>query len=297
MTVTVRCRCGHSFEQVEFAGRRRECPKCGADPQEPTRSLASVAKLPPSLDPVFQRSRYLLRQKHLAISEKYYVWDEEGRTLLFVERPAHVARRLLACLGAVVTVGICAFGMVALSTVVDKDALAWVLIPGMLVTLVATVAVIATLSPKRHVYFYRDDTAKERLLRVDQDQRFAPITASYTVRDATGQILATLRKNHLHGILRKRWHVLSPGGTILTVIREDSILRALLRRVLGPLFGLLRTNFIYFDGESEAVLGEFHRKLTLLDRYVLDLSHDVEGRLDPRIALAAGVMLDTGERR
>jgi hypothetical protein len=49
------------------------------------------------------------------------------------------------------------------------------------------------------------------------------------------------------------------------------------------------------DGVTE--LGEFKRKLTILDRYVLDLGADRARTLDRRIAVAMGVMLDTGERR
>jgi len=71
---------------------------------------------------------------------------------------------------------------------------------------------------------------------------------------------------------------------------------SLLRRVLGPLFGLLRTNFVFLRPDGE-VLGEFNRKFTLLDRYVVDLSADTDRALDRRIALAMGIMLDTGERR
>ena len=40
-----------------------------------------------------------------------------------------------------------------------------------------------------------------------------------------------------------------------------------------------------------------NRKFTVLDRYVLDLTADEERALDRRIALASGIMLDTGERR
>jgi hypothetical protein len=45
------------------------------------------------------------------------------------------------------------------------------------------------------------------------------------------------------------------------------------------------------------VVAEFNRKFTILDRYVLDLSKDSARVLDRRVALAMGVMLDTGERR
>jgi hypothetical protein len=44
-------------------------------------------------------------------------------------------------------------------------------------------------------------------------------------------------------------------------------------------------------------VGEFNRKFTILDRYVLDLSRDSARALDRRVAVAMGVMLDTGERR
>jgi hypothetical protein len=66
-----------------------------------------------------------------------------------------------------------------------------------------------------------------------------------------------------------------------------------------PMFGLLRTNFVIVAGPDAdgPVLGEFNRKFTLFDRYVLDLSPDATRSLDRRVAVALGVMLDTGEKR
>jgi hypothetical protein len=89
----------------------------------------------------------------------------------------------------------------------------------------------------------------------------------------------------------------SMNGTVMCVAKEDSIILSLLRRVLGPLFGLLRTNFLITRGDTDMVIGEFKRKFTILDRYVLDLSPDRRRDLDRRLGLALGVMLDTGERR
>jgi hypothetical protein len=45
------------------------------------------------------------------------------------------------------------------------------------------------------------------------------------------------------------------------------------------------------------VIGILNRSFTILDRYVLDMSPDAGNRIDRRLALAMGVMLDTGERR
>jgi hypothetical protein len=81
---------------------------------------------------------------------------------------------------------------------------------------------------------------------------------------------------------------------------EDSVVLSLLRRVLGSLFGVLRTNFVLVllgGPQHGTVIGEFNRKFTLFDRYVLDLSADPERQFDRRVALALGLMLDTGERR
>ena len=60
----------------------------------PSRSFAA--------DDVFARSRFFLRQKHFSLQEKYFVWDERGQKLMFVERPRHHARSFLAIGGAIV---------------------------------------------------------------------------------------------------------------------------------------------------------------------------------------------------
>ena len=88
-----------------------------------------------------------------------------------------------------------------------------------------------------------------------------------------------------------------PGGEPLALAIEDSIVLSLLRRVIGTFFGFLRTNFVLIRGRDAEIFGEFNRKFTLLDRYVLDLSGDTARTFDRRVAVALGVMLDTGERR
>jgi uncharacterized protein YxjI len=162
---------------------------------------------------------------------------------------------------------------------------------------VAAVAAAIAISAKRHVTFYRDESKRERLLDILQDKKFQPITMTYTVRDARGKPLARLGKNLLFNFFRKRWYVWAPDGRVLFLAKEDSVILSLLRRFLGPLFGLLRTNFIFLPAGSEDVIGEFKRKFTILDRYVLDMTADPDRLMDRRIAIALGVMLDTGERR
>ena len=131
-----------------------------------------------------------------------------------------------------------------------------------------------------------------------QDQRIALLTRTYTVVTATGEPLAILRKTYLHNIIRKRWYVAAPGGEPLAI--GD---RGLDRAVAAPPRprSVLRIPphqlHLRSRGRDAEMFGEFNRKFTLLDRYVLDLSADPGRTFDRRVALALGVMLDSGERR
>ncbi len=292
MAIQVTCQCGETYVlKDEYAGQVVSCPQCGESLQ--------AGEAPPRLgDPAFDRDKFLLRQKHLAISEKYYVWDDGGAKILYMERPAHLARNLLAAFagiaaGVVVLSAFLAIGDAAGPGTVQTASFVLAVIGG----IAAIVVVGVGLSKKRHLTIYRDDTKREKLLEIYQDRKFQPINATYTVRDAGGGELARLRKNHLYNFFRKRWYCRLPDGTLLCLAKEDSIILSLLRRVMGSFFGLLRTNFVIFKGATDEVVGEFNRKFTLLDRYVLDMTRDRARDIDRRLALALGVMLDTGERR
>lgn len=295
MTVRVTCQCGATYDlKDQFAGKLVRCPQCGGE----NRVSATPGDIRPQVDPALDRDIFLLRQQMLKISEKYDVGDEEGKKIIFVERPAHLLRNLAALLAAAIVFVAIVGAFIALADASQGSALEAVfIIMGVVGALVGAVATGVALSVKRHVSFYRDATKRELLLDVLQDRKWQPVTATYTVRDARGQPLARLAKNYLYNMLRKRWYVYAPDGSLAYMAKEDSIILSLLRRLLGSFFGLLRTNFVIFRGASEEIVGEFKRKFTILDRYVLDMTADSGRTMDRRLALALGVMLDTGERR
>jgi uncharacterized protein YxjI len=296
MAITVECKCGDQYNlKDEFAGRLVQCPRCGQSLRVP---LPPPREIQPQADPLFDRDTFLLRQKYLAISEKYYIWDEQGRPILFVERPAHLARNLFALFGGLVAAILTLAILGVLAALLPEGP--WQAAGFFLAVALAAVdflAVFFLLSVKRHVSFYRDDSKEEPLLHILQDCKFQPIVATYTVIDNDGNVLARLRKNYLYNFIRRRWHCHDPNGKLLCRALEDSLVLSLLRRLIGPLFGVLRTNFVITAGESDLVIGAFNRKFTILDRYVLDLRDDPARCLDRRVALALGVMLDTGEKR
>ena len=292
--VTVACPCGEVYElKPEYAGRLLECPVClrhvraGRGPAAPRTAV-------PGVDRAFDRDVFLLRERVLTITSKYEVWAEDGTPIAYVERPTYPVRTGLAYIAGAIA-GLAVLGWTA-RTPGNASVDAVAALVGWGFALAAFVVVSMSLRPRRHVTIYRDDSRGEVLLRILQDQRIAALVRTYTVTLADGSVLARLGKSYLHNLVRKRWTIADAAGAPLALAVEESIVLSLLRRVLGSLFGVLRTNFLFQRPDGE-VLGEFNRKFTLLDRYVLDLSADAEGVLDRRIALTTGIMLDTGERR
>lgn len=298
MALSVQCQCGNSYDlKDEFAGRLVRCPKCQAVSRAERTAYTSASQA----DPAFDRDIFLLRQKHLAINQKYTVSDDSGAPVVFVERPAHVIRNVVAIIVALATlIGVIWLFLAVGGTLLGIErgpALLPLILVGWLAGIAGAVVTGSAVSKKRHVTFYRDERKGERLLEILQDRKLQFIVATYTVRDARGQPLARLRKNFLYNIFRKRWEIRTLAGHVAYVAKEDSIILSLLRRVLGPMYGLLRTNFVILGPDERSILGEFKRKMTILDRYALDLTADRHRKLDRRLALALGVMLDTGERR
>ncbi|MDD5491852.1 MAG: hypothetical protein PHV60_04105 [bacterium] len=293
MPVQVTCKCGKVYNfKDEFIGKIIECPNC----------LENIKVNPPAGyivdDPIFSRDKFLLRQKHLAINEKYYVCDEKDKPLLFVERPAYMFKQLLALFGGIIAAILVWIILGAITAQIKFEPIkAGFAMLTVFAGLFTIFAVSITLAPKRHVIFFSDDTKSKYLLRILQDKKFQFMKATYTLLDTKGQVLAKFRKNYFYNLFRKRWECCAPSDQVLFIAQEDSIILSLLRRVLGSFYGLLRTNFIYCTEDEETVLGEFNRKMTILDKYVLDLSADPGKRIDRRVGLALGVLLDTGERR
>jgi hypothetical protein len=222
-----------------------------------------------------------------------------------VERPAHFWRNLGAILATIIALVFLAIVSVAIGIGTSQATQSnWIGGVLMVLLLVATVVLSFVLgiklSPKRHISFFTDESKERLLLQVLQDRKFQPIVATYTVLSAEGDLLGRMRKNYLYNFFRKRWDVLDPHGRLVLIGREDSLLLSLLRRLLGPMLGFLRANFILVvpgpDG-GEVTRGEFNRNFTIFDRYVLDLTRDKPRMIDRRLAIALGVLLDTGEHR
>jgi uncharacterized protein YxjI len=196
---------------------------------------------PPVIQDRFAFDKYLLNQKVMSLGGKYFVFNEAGQQLFYIDRPA--------------------FKLHA------------------------------------HIGIYEDETKARKLLDLRQDSAWALINLSFTLLDEQGQVLAQFKRQGWKSILRRTWRILDPMGNEIAMAEEDSMIKAIMRRVpyLDIIGDMMRTNFIITRNGS--VIGEFIRKFTLADKYVMDLTQDRMRSLDRRIAVALSVLLDNAESR
>jgi uncharacterized protein YxjI len=98
----------------------------------------------------------------------------------------------------------------------------------------------------------------------------------------------------MRSIMRDEWQVLGPQDQLIGTLIEDSMALAMLRRML--LGNLLPQNYDILMGETR--VADIRQKFNLF-RYELnlDFSMDPTHRLDPRLGIAAGILLATVEGR
>lgn len=251
---------------------------------------------------VFEHDKYLMRQKHFSISEKYILTDEQGHDIIFVKRPAKIIKSLLSILAGLLVFSLvgtgCVFlGMALFSSDSSINLILVMVAFSVILSVGLMILVIVRLYPLRHISIHEDKEMKQVRLAISQDVKFAWLNSYFTLYDArTQEKLARFRKNWIMHMIRKKWDVLDGENNLIAQAWEDSMLKAFLRRFLGYLYGVLRTNFVINSPEGNK-LGEFNRRFTILDRYVLDLTFDKARYLDRRIAVTLGILLDTGERR
>jgi uncharacterized protein YxjI len=156
---------------------------------------------------------------------------------------------------------------------------------------------------------YAPDDPGRELFRIKARRIFDP-AARYEVTDGNGAQIGELGKQFKASLLRSTWRIYTPDGTEIAWTRERNVAVALFRRlkglaelvpfvgwVAGWLIDLLPIpyHFDFFVGERR--IGGFNRLLALRDRYLLDLSGDVERAIDRRVALALAVGMDALQAR
>lgn len=216
-----------------------------------TTALSTDAGSPRGSAAKFDRDKFLVNQRRMSIKEKYYVYDENGSPLFYVERPFKFWGR-------------------------------------------------------RTITFYEGDAKAEPLMRLIQTHYWEIWRREYTVETPDGEVIARLSRDNIRALFRRCWQIGDADGTRVALARENSVAMSIVRRVVDwipyvNLAGMLiKTDFdfVAIDGQgNESKIGAFNRKVSVFDKYLLDMSADTGRTIDRRVALAVGVLLDTAEKR
>jgi uncharacterized protein YxjI len=153
---------------------------------------------------------------------------------------------------------------------------------------------------KEDIRFYADEGESEELFRIKARSIFDVGSARYDVTDAAGGPIGVMEHVFSKSLFRTTWKLTDADGGDVALARERSKPGAIGRRLIDfvpDIGGLIPIPYNFDFVMDDRVIGHMNRKLQLRDRYVVDLSGDVEQRLDRRLAIALAIGLDTLQNR
>lgn len=140
---------------------------------------------------------------------------------------------------------------------------------------------------KEDIRLYTNEEMDEELLLI-RARNIIDFSATYDVIDSkTEEKVGALKRKGLKSILKDEWLILDQNDSEIGSIKEDSMLLALIRRIIT---GLIPQKYhVMVNG---TVVGLFKQNFNpFVIKLNVDLSADTKGLLDKRLALSAGILL------
>ncbi len=138
---------------------------------------------------------------------------------------------------------------------------------------------------KEEIVIFADEAQTQPMLRINA-RSIIDISATYDITDAaTGAVIGAMKRKGLKSLIRDEWAILSNEQEVGKVI-EDSGALAFLRR----LFPIIPQKFKVSLGNTE--VGFIKQRFNIFQlAYDVDFSLDASGQFDPRLGVAAVVLL------
>jgi uncharacterized protein YxjI len=149
---------------------------------------------------------------------------------------------------------------------------------------------------KEDIRLYEDESMGKELLAI-KARGVIDFSMGYDVIDSeTGGHVGVLKRKGFKSMLRDEWIVCDPEENEIGSLREDSQVKALVRRFVEvAAFFMPQKYHLEIDGQRVA---EFTQGMNpIIQRLTLDFTPDTDNRLDPRLGIAAGVLIAAIEGR
>lgn len=144
---------------------------------------------------------------------------------------------------------------------------------------------------KEDFRIYSDESQSDELLAIKTPQ-ILEIGATYNVQDVTtDEAVGALRRKGLKSIVKDEWIILSKEGKEIGILTETSLIAALLSRFIN----LIPQTYVVLANNREVAKIKQHFNPFVL-KYTMTIA-DERPSVDPRLLIAAGILLAGIERR
>lgn len=159
---------------------------------------------------------------------------------------------------------------------------------------------------REKVMFYTDQK-RDKLSFTFRAEKVIDVHGRYLVEDPNGKALGAFRKEFKRSLVNSTWTILDADGTERYLVKESSMVVAVLRRFVGeiPIIGELgdvimaffRYHFSFVDLQTEQEVGKYRKTTLFRDHYVLETTDDLWNSIDWRVLAAMSVALDALQSR
>jgi uncharacterized protein YxjI len=151
---------------------------------------------------------------------------------------------------------------------------------------------------KEDIRFFADENEGRELWRI-KARSMMEFGGRYDVTTPEGEKIGVLGKVFGKSLLRSTWSIMDLDEQELAVAKERSVPIAILRRVIDavPYGDFVPIPFHFTIDAGERHIGDLNRRFGIRDTYDLDVSGDVERRIDRRLAVSLGIALDALQSR
>jgi uncharacterized protein YxjI len=151
---------------------------------------------------------------------------------------------------------------------------------------------------KEDIRFFADENEGRELWRI-KARSLMEFGGRYDVTTPEGEKIGVLGKVFGKSLLRSTWQILDSTEQELAIAKERSVPIAILRRAIDmvPYGDFIPIPFHFTIDAGERHIGDLNRRFGIRDTYDLDVSGDVDRKIDRRLAVSLGIALDALQSR
>ena len=143
---------------------------------------------------------------------------------------------------------------------------------------------------REDIRLYPDESMETEILRI-RTRSVWDIAGTYDVYDPIAdETLGALRRKGLKSIFKDEWLFIDARGNEVGKIKEDSAIKAMLRRA-NNLVASFMPQAYHADWGGHPVATYKQNMNPFVKKIAIDFSEDTGNRLDPRLGIAAAILL------